>query len=85
LVVSITTPTLSQNPMSSGRGRGKGKPGCAGAVLEIAAPWRNAWADRIARRARAVALATLSGHTAVEVAIVDRAGLFLAWVGDGGG
>jgi cobalt-precorrin-5B (C1)-methyltransferase len=57
----------------------------AGAVLEIAAPWREALADRIARRARAVALATLSGHTAVEVAIVDRAGLFLARVGDGGG
>jgi len=57
----------------------------AGAVLEIAAPWRNALADRIARRARAVALATLSGHTAVEVAIVDRAGQFLARVGDGGG
>src|SRR6185437_2638661 len=35
----------------------------AGAVLEIALPWREALADRIARRARAVALATLSGHT----------------------
>jgi cobalt-precorrin-5B (C1)-methyltransferase len=57
----------------------------AGAALEIAATWRNAMSDRIARRARAVALATLSGHTAVEVAIVDRAGQFLARVGDGGG
>jgi len=57
----------------------------AGAVLEIALPWREALADRIARRARAVALATLSGHTQVEVVIVDRAGLFLARVGDGGG
>jgi cobalt-precorrin-5B (C1)-methyltransferase len=57
----------------------------AGAALEIAATWRNAMADRIARRARAVALATLSGHTAVEVAIVDRTGQFLARVGDGGG
>jgi cobalt-precorrin-5B (C1)-methyltransferase len=56
----------------------------AGAVLEIAAPWREALADRVARRARAVALATLSGHTAVEVAIVDRAGAFLARVGGGG-
>jgi hypothetical protein len=54
-------------------------------VLEIAAPWCEALADRVARRARAVALATLSGHTAVEVAIVDRAGLFLARVGDRGG
>ncbi|HEX3884152.1 MAG TPA: cobalt-precorrin-5B (C(1))-methyltransferase [Stellaceae bacterium] len=56
----------------------------AGAVLEIAAPWREALADRVARRARAVALATLSGHTEVEVAIVDRAGAFLARVGGGG-
>jgi hypothetical protein len=35
----------------------------------------------VARRAREVALATLSGDTAVEVAIVDRAGDFLARVG----
>ncbi|HVC52024.1 MAG TPA: cobalt-precorrin-5B (C(1))-methyltransferase [Stellaceae bacterium] len=57
----------------------------AGAVAELAAAWREPLADRIARRARAVALATLSGHTAVEVAIVDRAGDFLARVGDAGG
>ena len=58
--------------------------GSAAAVLALAAPWREALADRIARRARAVVLATLSGHTAVEVAIVDRAGAFLARVGGGG-
>ena len=38
-------------------------------------------AAAIARQAREVALATLSGKTAVEVAIVDRAGDFLARVG----
>ena len=36
---------------------------------------------RVARRAREVALATLSGATAVEVAIVDRTGEFLARAG----
>jgi hypothetical protein len=35
----------------------------------------------VAVRAREVALATLSGRTAVEVAIVDREGEFLARVG----
>ena len=38
-------------------------------------------AAAVARRAREVALATLSGATAVEVAIVDRSGDFLARVG----
>jgi hypothetical protein len=42
---------------------------------------RRALAEAVARRAREVALATLSGDTAVEVAIVDRAGRFLARVG----
>src|SRR5665213_836489 len=57
--------------------------GCdsAGALLDAAGPWRGALADGVARRARAVALATLSGATAVEVAIVGRAGEFLARVG----
>ena len=53
----------------------------AGAVLDAAGQWRTALADGVARRARAVALATLSGSVAVEVAIVDRDGGFLARVG----
>ena len=53
----------------------------AGTVLELAGPHRAALAGAVARRAREVALATLSGHTAVEVAIVDRGGSFLARVG----
>jgi hypothetical protein len=35
----------------------------------------------VARRARGAALATLAGGVAVEVAIVDRGGAFLARVG----
>ena len=50
-------------------------------ILEIAGDRRRALAEAVARRAREVALATLSGDTAVEVAIVDRAGDFLARVG----
>jgi cobalt-precorrin-5B (C1)-methyltransferase len=53
----------------------------AGAILDIAGVRRAALAAAVARRAREVALATLSGKTAVEVAIVDRAGDFLARVG----
>ncbi len=53
----------------------------AGAVLDLAGDWRAALADRIARRARAVALATLAGDSAIEVAIVDRGGAFLARAG----
>jgi cobalt-precorrin-5B (C1)-methyltransferase len=53
----------------------------AGAVLELAGAHRSALAAAVARRAREVALATLSGHIAVEVAIVDRGGEFLARVG----
>jgi cobalt-precorrin-5B (C1)-methyltransferase len=53
----------------------------AGAMLDAAGEWRAALADGVARRARAVALATLCGATAVEVAIVDRGGGFLARVG----
>jgi cobalt-precorrin-5B (C1)-methyltransferase len=53
----------------------------AGALLEVAGSWRAALADSVARRARETALATLSGATAVEVAIVDRGGEFLARVG----
>ena len=53
----------------------------ASEILEIAGDRRRALAAAVARRAREVALATLSGDTAVEVAIVDRTGDFLARVG----
>src|SRR5579864_9124893 len=53
----------------------------ASAVLDAAGQWRKPLADGVARRARAVALATLCGGVAVEVAIVDRGGEFLARVG----
>jgi cobalt-precorrin-5B (C1)-methyltransferase len=53
----------------------------AGALLDAAGAWRGALAEGVARRAREVALATLSGATAVEVAIVDRGGDFLARAG----
>jgi cobalt-precorrin-5B (C1)-methyltransferase len=53
----------------------------ASEILEIAGDRRGALAAAVARRAREVALATLSGDTAVEVAIVDRTGDFLARVG----
>jgi cobalt-precorrin-5B (C1)-methyltransferase len=56
---------------------------CNGAaeILTLAGPLGPALADRVARRAREVALATLSGGVTVEVAIVDRTGAFLAHVG----
>ncbi len=53
----------------------------ATAILEIAGERRVALAERVARQAREVALAMLGCDTAVEVAIVDRAGEFLARVG----
>jgi cobalt-precorrin-5B (C1)-methyltransferase len=53
----------------------------AAEILEIAGDRRRALAEAVARQAREVALATLSGDTAVEVGIVDRAGGFLALVG----
>jgi len=53
----------------------------ASEILEIAGDRRSALAEAVARRAREVALATLSSDTAVEVAIVDRTGDFLARVG----
>jgi cobalt-precorrin-5B (C1)-methyltransferase len=57
--------------------------GAAGAaeILAIAGDLRDALASVIARRAREAALATLSGKTNVEVAVVDREGAFLARVG----
>jgi len=53
----------------------------AGAVLDLAGEHRPALAEAVARQAREVALATLSGDTSVEVAVVDRDGRFLARVG----
>jgi cobalt-precorrin-5B (C1)-methyltransferase len=55
--------------------------GSAGAILELAGDRHEALAEAIARRAREVALATLSGKTAVEVAIIGRDGEFLARIG----
>jgi cobalt-precorrin-5B (C1)-methyltransferase len=53
----------------------------AGEVLAIAGAMGSALAGAVAMRAREVALATLSGKTLVEVAVVDRCGNFLARVG----
>ncbi len=52
----------------------------AAEILALADRWRAALAERVATEARAVALAQLRGETAVEVAIVDRAGDLLARV-----
>jgi cobalt-precorrin-5B (C1)-methyltransferase len=58
----------------------------AAEILVTAGSWRESLASSIARNAREVALATLrrrtgNGKTAVEVAVVDREGGFLARVG----
>jgi cobalt-precorrin-5B (C1)-methyltransferase len=53
----------------------------AAELLALAGPLAPALAEGVACRAREVALATLSGGIMVEVAIVDRAGGFLAHVG----
>jgi cobalt-precorrin-5B (C1)-methyltransferase len=53
----------------------------AASVLELAGEHAAALAEAVARQAREVALATLSGGIAVEVAIVDRNGRFLARIG----
>jgi cobalt-precorrin-5B (C1)-methyltransferase len=53
----------------------------AAEILLIAGERQTALAGAVARQAREVALATLSGATAVEVGVVDRAGEFLALVG----
>jgi cobalt-precorrin-5B (C1)-methyltransferase len=58
--------------------------GGAGEILDAAGPRGEPLARLVAARAREVALATLSGKTAVEVAIVDRNGGFLARVGGWG-
>jgi cobalt-precorrin-5B (C1)-methyltransferase len=54
----------------------------AGEVLALAPDKREALARVVAARAREMALATLSGKTAVEVAVADRQGGFLARVGE---
>ena len=53
----------------------------AAEILGVAGELRARLACAIAARAREVALATMCGNTAVEVAIVDRQGSFLARVG----
>jgi cobalt-precorrin-5B (C1)-methyltransferase len=53
----------------------------AAEILSLAGARREPLAGAVAARAREVALATLCGKTAVEVAIVDRQGGFLARVG----
>ena len=53
----------------------------AAEILGVAGDLREALARAIAGRAREVALATICGKTAVEVAIVDRQGGVLARVG----
>ncbi len=55
--------------------------GSAAAVLDLAGPRRAMLAETVARQAREVALATLCGATAVEVAIVDRSGDIIAHAG----
>ena len=52
----------------------------AAEILALAGDRREALARAVAARAREVALATLSGRTVVEIAIVDRDGGFLARV-----
>src|SRR6516164_11809906 len=52
----------------------------AAEILALAGDRRGALARAVAVRAREVALATLSGRTVVEIAIVDRDGGFLARV-----
>jgi cobalt-precorrin-5B (C1)-methyltransferase len=53
----------------------------AGEILELVGDRRHALAQGVARRAREVALATLAGGTAVDVAIFDRQGALLAHAG----
>ncbi|HWI26744.1 MAG TPA: cobalt-precorrin-5B (C(1))-methyltransferase [Stellaceae bacterium] len=55
--------------------------GSAGEVLTLAGAQRSALAERVARQAREVALATLAGGIAVDVAIFDRQGELIAHAG----
>jgi cobalt-precorrin-5B (C1)-methyltransferase len=53
----------------------------AGEVLALAGKAGLALADRVACRAREVALATLAGHTAVDIAIFDKQGELIGHAG----
>jgi cobalt-precorrin-5B (C1)-methyltransferase len=53
----------------------------AGAVLALAGSRREALAARVAQEARSVALATLAGGTAIDVAVFDREGKLLGHAG----
>ena len=53
----------------------------AAEILDLAGPLGPTLAELVARRAREVALATLSGGVMVEIAVVDRSGALLAHVG----
>jgi len=50
----------------------------AGALLDIAGDAKRALTERVARRAREVALATLAGSTSIDVMLIDRRGELLA-------
>ena len=60
--------------------RARGAKG-AGEVLALAEDYREPLALRVAGHARAVALATLAGGTAVDVAVFDRRGALMAHAG----
>jgi cobalt-precorrin-5B (C1)-methyltransferase len=59
-----------------------GRAAGAGEVLALAGPRRRALAHAVARRAREVALATLSGATAIDVAVVDGNANLVARAGE---
>ncbi len=70
--------TLGAEPAAIAAARAAGG---AAEILEIAGDRRKALARAVAAQAREVALATLCRKTAIEVAIVDRQGGFLARIG----
>jgi cobalt-precorrin-5B (C1)-methyltransferase len=77
--LAATLEALGADPdvvQAAGRAQG------AGEILALAGDRRPMLAHDVARRAREVGLATLSGKTAIEVAVVDRNGDLLARVGD---
>jgi cobalt-precorrin-5B (C1)-methyltransferase len=69
---------LGADPITVAAARGAKS---AAEILMMAGGRREGLARAVARGAREVTLATLSGSTAVEVAVVDRDGGFLARVG----
>ena len=70
--------SLGADPVTVAAARGAKS---AAEILMIAGGWRERFARSVARNAREATLATLSGKTEVEVAVVDRDGGFLARVG----